>query len=74
MAGQRRKLTVFDRSTIEVRLRDGWGVRAIARDLKRAPGMICDEINRHFGATSHRARSAGRSGSLPDRAQAQTGA
>jgi IS30 family transposase len=58
MAGQRRKLTVFDRSTIEVRLRDGWGVRAIARDLKRAPGMICDEINRHGGATSYQAQAA----------------
>jgi len=37
MAGTRRELTVFDRSMIEVRLRDGWGIRDIARDLGR-PG------------------------------------
>jgi IS30 family transposase len=58
MAGQRRKLTVFDRSMIEVRLRDGLGIRAIARDLDRSPGMISDEIHRHGGAASYQAHAA----------------
>ena len=58
MAGQRRKLTVFDRSTIEVRLRDGWGIRAIARDLDRSPGMVSDEIRRHGGAAAYQAHAA----------------
>jgi IS30 family transposase len=55
MAYPRRKLTVFDRSMIEVRLRDGLSTRAIARDLGRSAGMISDEINRHGGkkATGH---------------------
>jgi IS30 family transposase len=53
MAGQRRKLTVSDRSMIEVRLRDGWGIRAIARDLDRSPGMVSDEINRHGGRVAY---------------------
>jgi transposase, IS30 family len=54
MAEQRRKLTVFDRSAIELRLRDGWGVRAIARDLDRSPGVI----NRHGGASIYQAEAA----------------
>ena len=58
MAGQRRRLTDFDRSTIEVRLRDRWGIREIARDLGRAPGTISAEISRHGGATAYRAASA----------------
>jgi IS30 family transposase len=58
MAEQRRKLTVFDRSAIELRLRDGWGVRAIARDLDRSPGVISGEINRHGGATVYQAEAA----------------
>ena len=60
MAVPRRKLTVFDRSIIEVRLRDGWGIRAIARELGRSPGMVSDEINRHGGAAAyHRLRKYG---------------
>jgi transposase, IS30 family len=55
MADQRRKLTVVDRSQIELRLRDGCGVRAIARDLDRSPGTISGEINRHGGATAYQA-------------------
>jgi transposase, IS30 family len=58
MAFPRRKLTVFDRSMIEVRLRDGWGPRAIARELCRSPGMISDEINRHGGAGAYQAQAA----------------
>ena len=58
MASQRRKLTVFDRLTIEVRLRDGWGIRAIARDLDRSPGMISDEIRRHGGVAAYQGHAA----------------
>jgi IS30 family transposase len=54
----RRKLTVFDRATIELRLRDGLGVRAIARDLARSPGMISGEIKRHGGAAGYQAEVA----------------
>jgi len=58
MAGRRCELTVFDRSIIEVRLGDGWGIRAIARDLGRSPGMISDEVTRHGGAGTYRAHVA----------------
>jgi IS30 family transposase len=58
MAKQRRELTVFDRSKIEVRLRDGWGIRAIARDLDRSPGMVSDEISRHGGRSVYHAQTA----------------
>ena len=58
MAVQRRKLSVFDRSRIEVRLRDGWSIGSIARDLVRSRGMICDEINRHGGAGDYQAHCA----------------
>lgn len=54
----RRALTVFDRSTIEVRLRDGWGVRAIGREMDRSPGTISDEIKRHGGAAGYEAEAA----------------
>jgi IS30 family transposase len=58
MAGQRRRLTVFDRSTIDLRLRDGWGLRAIARSLDRSPGMISDEVCRHGGVVAYQADAA----------------
>jgi transposase, IS30 family len=58
MAGKRRALTVFDRLLVDLRLRDGWGVRAIARALDRSPGMVSDEINRHGGAASYQAQAA----------------
>jgi transposase, IS30 family len=54
----RRTLTVFDRTTIEVRLRDGWGPRAIALTLDRSPGTISDEIKRHGGAAGYLAEAA----------------
>ncbi|WP_429648161.1 helix-turn-helix domain-containing protein [Skermanella aerolata] len=38
MQRQRRKLTVEDRVAIDLRRKDGWGVRAIARELGRSPG------------------------------------
>ena len=58
MALSRRKLSVFDRSVIEVRLRDGWGIRAIARGLDRSPGMVSDEVRRHGGAGAYQAQVA----------------
>ena len=58
MAGTRRSLTMFDRLLIELRLRDGWGIRAIARALDRSPGMVSDEIARHGGAAAYQAQAA----------------
>lgn len=55
---ERRRLTVVDRTTIEVRLRDGWGVRAIGRALGRSAGTVCDEVNRHGGGANYRAAAA----------------
>ena len=46
MQRQRRKLTVEDRVAIDLRRRDGWGVRAIARELGRSPSVISTEIGR----------------------------
>ena len=46
MQRQRRKLTVEDRIMIELRRKDGWGVRAIARELGRSPSVISAEIGR----------------------------
>src|SRR3954469_6362242 len=44
MQRQRRKLTVEDRVVIELRRKDGWGVRAIARELGRSPSVISAEL------------------------------
>src|SRR3954467_3544377 len=46
MKRQRRKLTVEDRVAIDLRRKDGWGVRAIARELGRSPSVISTEIGR----------------------------
>jgi IS30 family transposase len=46
MPRQRRKLTVEDRVTIDLRRKDGWGVRAMARELGRSPSVISAEIAR----------------------------
>jgi transposase, IS30 family len=46
MPRQRRKLTVADRVAIDLRRKDGWGVRAIARELGRSPSVISAEIGR----------------------------
>ncbi len=43
MATLRRPLSTIDRTTIELRLGDGWDIRAIARALDRSPGTISDE-------------------------------
>src|SRR3954465_2888510 len=49
MQKQRRKLTVEDRVAIDLRRKDGWGVRAIARELGRSPSVISTEIGRGRG-------------------------
>src|SRR4051812_19883728 len=49
MQRQRRKLTVEDRVVIDLRRKDGWGVRAIARELGRSPSVISTEIGRGRG-------------------------
>jgi len=46
MQRQRRKLTVEDRVAIDLRRKDGWGVRAIARQLGRSPSVISAELGR----------------------------
>ena len=46
MQRQRRKLTMEDRVAIDLRRKDGWGVRAIARELGRSPSVISAEIRR----------------------------
>ncbi len=58
MAVCRRGLSVLDRTLIEVRLRDGWTLRAIARALGRSPGMVSDEVARHGGRADYAAHAA----------------
>jgi hypothetical protein len=61
MQRQRRKLTVEDRVAIDLRRKDGWGVRAIARELGRSPSVISTEIGRgrepdgtyHYSCSTH---------------------
>lgn len=54
----RHKLTMVDRTVIEVRLRDGWGIRRIALALVRSPGTISDEVRRHGGPEGYLAENA----------------
>ena len=58
MANSRRRLTVVDRTKIDLRLNDGLGVRAIAAELGRSPGLVCSEIKRHGGSAGYRAEAA----------------
>ena len=58
MAVQRRGLTVVDRTIIELRRRDGWSIRLIARELGRSSGTICDEIGRHGDTAGYLAATA----------------
>ena len=51
MQRQRRKLTVEERVAIDLRRKDGWGVRAIARELGRSPSVISTEIGREPDGT-----------------------
>jgi hypothetical protein len=68
MPRQRRKLTVEDRVAIDLRRKDGWGVRAIARELGRSPSVISTEIGRgrepdgNYAAGSAQAAAAARRG------------
>src|SRR3954471_18379486 len=68
MQRQRRKLTVEDRVAIDLRRKDGWGVRAIARELGRSPSVISTEIGRgrepdgSYAAGSAQAAAATRRG------------
>jgi IS30 family transposase len=58
MAVSRLRLTVFDRTMIELRLGDGWAVRAIARSIGRSSGTISDEIKRHRDGGGYQAQTA----------------
>lgn len=58
MAERRRRLTVIDRTMIELRLRDGCTIRFIARELGRSSGCLTGEINRHGGIGAYRAAEA----------------
>src|SRR3954464_5494651 len=74
MQRQRRKLTVEDRVAIDLRRKDGWGVRAIARELGRSPSVISTEIGReqdgNYAAGSAQTAAAARRGTP---GQARTG-
>ncbi len=58
MAAPRRTLTIVDRTTIALRLRDGWGIRQVACALGRSPGTISDEVNRNGGTGAYEAGAA----------------
>src|SRR3954470_19778075 len=64
MPRQRRKLTV--EVAIDLRRKDGWGVRAIARELGRSPSVISTEIGReqdgNYAAGSAQTAAAARRG------------
>src|SRR3954469_21662650 len=74
MQRQRRKLTV--EVAIDLRRKDGWGVRAIARELGRSPSVISPEIGRgreqdgNYAAGSAQTAAAARRGAA---GQARTG-
>src|SRR3954466_6675150 len=74
MQRQRRKLTVEDRVAIDLRRKDGWGVRAIARELGRSPSVISTEIGReqdgNYAAGSAQTAATARRGTP---GQARTG-
>jgi IS30 family transposase len=49
---------VVDRTTIALRLADGWGIRRIALALGRSPGMVSDEVSRNRGEDAYEAGAA----------------
>ncbi len=53
MATLRQAPSTIDRTTVELRLGDGWGIRAIARAHGRLPGTIWDEVSRHCDASDY---------------------
>ena len=58
MVVQRRRLTVYDLTEIEMGRRDGWSVGEIERDPGRLSGTVCEEIRRHGDAAGYRAATA----------------
>ena len=58
MAVFRCGLSVVDRALIEVRLGDGWTLRAIACALGRSPDTVSDEVARGGGKAGYRAYAA----------------
>ncbi len=79
MKRQRRKLTVEDRVAIDLRRKDGWGVRAIARELGRLPSVISAEIGRgrdtdgRYAAGPAQAAAAARGNRVGTQGQARAG-
>jgi IS30 family transposase len=55
-----RALTLVDRETISRGLATGTSLRAISRDLRRAPSTVCREVRRHGGRRRYRAADADR--------------
>ena len=53
-------LTLADRETISRGVASGSSLRAISRDLRRAPSTVCREVRRHGGHRRYRAADADR--------------
>ena len=56
-----RALTLADRETISRGVASGNSLRAISRELRRAPSTVCREVRRHGGRRRYRAADADRS-------------
>ena len=56
-----RALTLADRETISRGVASGSSLRAISRELRRAPSTVCREVRRHGGRRRYRAADADRS-------------
>jgi IS30 family transposase len=60
------QLSITERAAIELRQRDGFSVRAIARELARAPSTVSRELRRNSGTRGYLAEWAhARAGSRP---------
>lgn len=65
--GRGHRLHPFDRTQIQLRLADGWSIRAIARSMGRSPSVISREIRRNqrddgtYDALTAQHATAGRS-------------
>jgi IS30 family transposase len=51
---KRTQLSVFDRTKIGLKWKEGWGIRRIARYMKRPPSTISREIERNASGTKQR--------------------
>jgi IS30 family transposase len=58
MENGRRGLTLSDRISIEILLREGCGIREVARRIGRSAGTVSDEIARNGGRGGYCAESA----------------